>query len=191
MEKKLAVDDTKIFGFWVYLMTDLLIFCVLFASFIVLRNNTYGGPSAQQLFSLSSAFAETLFLLTSSFTCSIALVMSHQKKRIPAIIWFILTFILGAGFLTLELLEFTKFVQQGASWQRSAFLSSYFTLVGTHGLHITVGLFWIVVTIFRLCLQPLISSTITKILLLGLFWHFLDFVWIFIFSVVYGMGYLL
>ena len=141
-------SDTKIFGFWVYLMTDLVIFAVLFATFIVLRDNTFGGPSGRELFDLPSALAETLILLTSSFTCSLATLAVHRKQKNLAIFWFIVTFALGVSFLSIEISEFSKFIHEGANWQRSGFLSSFFTLVGTHGLHISVGLLWMIVAMF-------------------------------------------
>lgn len=184
-------SDTKVFGFWIYLMTDLIIFAVLFATLLVLRDATYGGPSGHQLLDVPYAFVETLILLTSSFTCAVALRKVQNKERNGAVFWFLVTFALGAWFLSRELVEFSRFVAQGASWQRSAFLSSFFTLVGTHGLHIAIGLLWLLVTVVRLVLRPLVDSTIVKIFLPGIFWHFLDFVWIFIFTVVYGMGHLL
>ena len=183
-------NETKVFGFWIYLMTDLIIFAVLFSTFFVLRGSTYGGPSGHQLFDIPSAFTETLILLTSSLTCSIALRMVQKTQKNAAIFWLVVTFALGAWFLLREVVEFSHFIDLGASWQRSAFLSSFFTLVGTHGLHIAIGLLWLLVTIFRIALRPLIPSNCIKIFLLGLFWHFLDFVWIFIFTVVYGMEHL-
>jgi cytochrome o ubiquinol oxidase subunit III len=185
------VSDTKIFGFWVYLMTDLVIFAALFACFIVLRENTFGGPSAQELFHLPSVLAETLILLTSSFTCSLGMISVHRRQKEWAILWFILTFLLGIAFLFIEISEFIDFVERGASWRRSAFLSSFFTLVGTHGLHISIGLLWMAVMMFRIALKPLVEHSISRIFRMALFWHFLDFVWIFIFTVVYGIGYLL
>ncbi len=131
-------------------MTDLVIFAVLFAAFIVLRDNTFGGPSGQELFHLPFAFAETLILLTSSFTCSLATLAVHRKQKNSAIFWFIVTFLLGVSFLYLEISEFSEFIDKGASWQRSAFLSSFFTLVGTHGFHISIGLLWMIVTMFSI-----------------------------------------
>lgn len=184
------VSDTKVFGFWVYLMTDLVIFAVLFACFIVLHGNTFNGPSAKELFHLPSALAETLILLTSSFTCSLGMLAVSRQLKNWAIIWFALTFLLGASFLYIELSEFAALVAIGASWERSAFLSSFFTLVGTHGFHISVGLLWMVVMMFRIALRPLGNHSISRIFRMALFWHFLDFVWIFIFTVVYGIGYL-
>jgi cytochrome o ubiquinol oxidase subunit III len=188
---EVVASDTKVFGFWVYLMTDLIIFAVLFACFIVLHENTFAGPSAKELFYLPSVLAETLILLTSSFTCSLGMLAIHRGLKNWAMSWFIITFLLGVSFLTIEILEFVDFVERGASWQRSAFLSSFFTLVGTHGLHIFVGLLWMVVMLFRIALRPLVSHSISRIFRMALFWHFLDFVWIFIFTVVYGIGYLL
>lgn len=187
----LEVSDTKIFGFWVYLMTDLIIFAVLFACFIVLRGNTFDGPTAKELFHLPAVLAETLFLLISSFTCSLGMLAVHRQVKNWAIIWFIITFLLGASFLYVEISEFANLVDQNASWQRSAFLSSFFTLVGTHGFHISIGLLWMVVMMFRIALRPLGEQSISKIFRMTLFWHFLDFVWIFIFTVVYGIGYLI
>lgn len=184
-------DDVKIFGFWVYLMTDLVIFAVLFASFIVLRTSTFGGPSGRELFELPTAFAETLLLLTSSFTCSLATLAVHRKQKKLAILWFVVTFALGLSFLVIELSEFSTFIAEGASWRRSAFLSSFFTLVGTHGLHISVGLLWMIVAISRIWSRGLSAMDVSRIFRLAFFWHFLDIVWVFIFTIVYGMGHLL
>lgn len=188
---ELELNDTKVFGFWVYLMTDLIIFSVLFACFIVLHENTFSGPTAKELFHLPSVLVETLILLTSSFTCSLAMLAVHSRLKNWAIMWFFITFLLGVSFLYMEITEFVDFVNRGASWQRSAFLSSFFTLVGTHGFHIFVGLLWMVVMMFRIALRPLGEHSISRIFRMALFWHFLDFVWIFIFTVVYGIGYLL
>lgn len=188
---ELESSETKVFGFWVYLMTDLIIFAVLFACFIVLRGNTFNGPTGKELFHLPSVLIETIILLTSSFTCSLGMSAVHLKKKNWAIAWFFITFLLGASFLTLEILEFNDFVNRGASWQRSAFLSSFFTLVGTHGFHIFIGLIWMGVMMFRIALRPLGEHSLSRIFRMALFWHFLDFVWIFIFTVVYGIGFLL
>lgn len=185
------VSDTKAFGFWVYLMTDLVIFAVLFACFIVLHRNVYDGPSARELFHLNSVLAETLILLTSSFTCSLGMLSLHRVQKSWAITWFIITFFLGASFLYIELSEFSDLIAQGYSWKRSAFLSSFFTLVGTHGFHITLGLLWMIVMMLRIGWRPIEERSISLVFRMALFWHFLDFVWIFIFTVVYGMGYLL
>ncbi|MFZ0565362.1 MAG: cytochrome c oxidase subunit 3, partial [Chlamydiales bacterium] len=173
------------------LMTDLIIFAALFATFVVLRNNTYGGPTAADIFQMPFMLAETLLLLTSSFTCAIGMLAVHQSQRKQGIFWFILTFLLGCSFLTIEIYEFHSLIKEGANPQRSAFLSSYFTLVGTHGFHIFIGLLWMVVALVRIAIRPFVESSVSRILRMALFWHFLDFVWIFIFTTVYGMGYLL
>jgi cytochrome o ubiquinol oxidase subunit III len=177
-----------IFGFWVYLMTDCILFGVLFATYVVLHANTYGGPSAQELFSPSYALGETVILLTSSFTCGLARLAAHRQKKNQVMAWFGVTFLLGVAFLAMELTEFTHLVQEGNSWQRSAFLSSFFTLVGTHGAHISVGLLWMIVMIAQLLYRGITTLTLKRLTCLSMFWHFLDVVWIFIFSIVYLMG---
>lgn len=183
-------SSTKTFGFWVYLMTDLTIFAALFACFIVLHGNTYNGPTPKDLFHLEPVLVETLCLLTSTFTCSLGLLAVFRKVKSSALVWFAITFCLGIAFLYIEIAEFIDFAKRGATPQQSAFLSSFFTLVGTHGFHITIGLLWMAVMMFRIWLRPITHHSIAKIFCMALFWHFLDFVWIFIFTVVYGMGYL-
>ncbi len=184
-------DDSKVFGFWIYIMTDLIIFGVLFATFIVLRHATYGGPGGHELFHMPAVLEETLLLLTSTFTCALAMVEVHKGKKLSSILWFLATFVLGLGFLILEIDEFIKFAEVGADWSRSAFLSSFFTLVGTHGFHIFWGLVWMAVMMVRIARRPLVPSSVSRIFRMALFWHFLDFVWIFIFTIVYGMGHLI
>ena len=183
-----ARGDRHILGFWIYLMTDLIIFGVLFAVYFVLRANTFGGPSSNDLFSLPTALANTLILLTSSFTCGLALIAAQRGKINQTIAWLIATFVLGATFLGLELTEFSRFIAAGAAPQRSAFLSSFFTLVSTHGLHITVGLLWIIIAIVQLKVKGLTPGVTSKLTRFTIFWHFLDIVWIFIFTTVYLMG---
>lgn len=180
--------DKNYFGFWVYLMTDLVIFGVLFASYAVLHQNSYGGPTTKELYDLPFALWETLILLTSSFTSGVGMLMAHKKKKNQVLIWFGLTFLLGAAFLGLELYEFNNLIHEGNSFQRSAFLSSFFALVGTHGTHIASGLVWMLVVMLAVSMKGLTTGLIRKLTLLSLFWHFLDIVWIFIFTVVYLMG---
>ena len=190
-DSKLAEDifkDKTIFGFWVYLMTDCVLFASLFAAFVVLRHNTYGGPSGQDIFSLPFVLAETLILLTSSFSIGMAWIAAQENKKNLVLKWMTITFLLGIAFLTLELREFNHLASEGNSWRRSAFLTSFFTLVGTHGLHITAGLTWIAVMLTRIYRNGLFKSSLRKITLLSLFWHFLDVVWIFIFTIVYLLG---
>jgi cytochrome o ubiquinol oxidase subunit 3 len=183
------VSDKVSFGFWVYLMTDLLMFAVLFATFAVLRNNTYGTPALRELFSLPLALTETLILLTSSFTAGLGMLAAHRRKKNQVLVWFGVTFLLGLAFLTLELTEFAEFIKEGHTWQSSASLSSFFTLVGTHGAHITSGLLWMGITMAFIWKRGLNAPLVRKLTLLSLFWHFLDIVWIFIFTIVYLMAF--
>jgi cytochrome o ubiquinol oxidase subunit 3 len=181
-------NDRILFGFWVYLMTDLLMFAVLFACYAVLRDNTAGGPGASQLFKLPLALQETLLLLTSSFTCGIGMIAVRNYKKAQAMLWFGITFLLGLAFLYLEIGEFREFIHEGHTWQSSAFLSSFFTLVGTHGAHITSGLVWMALLMAYTWKRGLSNNLFRKWAMLSLFWHFLDIVWIFIFSIVYLMA---
>ena len=187
MSHEEAADDRTMFGFWVYLMTDLLMFAVLFAVFAVLFRSTDGGPGATDLLSPQIALINTILLLTSSFTVGIGLLNARQKKLKPALVWFGVTFLLGAAFLCVELYEFYELIHHGHTMQSSAFLSSFFVLLGTHGLHIAGGLLWLGVTLAFVMKRGLTHSNIRKLALLSLFWHFLDIVWIFIFTVVYLM----
>ncbi len=183
MEK--TSDEKTIFGFWVYLMTDLLMFAALFATFVVLRNNTAGGASGSELFNLPFVLTETLILLTSSFTCGLAILAVHKGEKSQAMFWLCATFLLGLSFLAMEISEFSQLVSEGHTPSQSAFLSAFFTLVGTHGLHILAGLFWLGVLLIGLFKSTLNSGLMRKLTLFSLFWHFLDVVWIFIFTIVY------
>lgn len=175
-------------GFWLYLMTDCVLFASLFATFAVLRNNTAGGPSGEELFSLPYILTETLILLTSSFTAGLAILALRRKEQAKVLFWLAVTFILGLSFLLMELYEFAELAHEGYSWSRSAFLSAYFTLVGTHGFHIFVGLLWLAVVIPNIWRLGLNHVNTKRLLLFSLFWHFLDIVWIFIFTFVYLMA---
>lgn len=183
-----SVNDRTNLGFWIYIMTDCILFATLFATFAVLRNNTFGGPSGADIFSLSYVFIQTVLLLVSSLTIGLALLAAYRGNRALAIMWMVVTFALGAGFLVMELREFTHLYQESFSWRRSAFLSSYFALVGTHGLHITAGLIWIGTMIAQLYKKGTSPHVLRRVSMLSMFWHFLDIVWIFIFTVVYLMG---
>lgn len=175
-------------GFWTYLMTDCILFATLFATYAVLHNNTFGGPSGKELFSLPFVLIETLLLLTSSFTCGLAVLgMRMRSKKLIAVSLGI-TVALGAAFLGMELYEFTQLIHEGNSWRRSGFLSAFFTLVGTHGLHILIGLLWAMVLGFQLFRRGITPHTTRRLTLFSMFWHFLDIVWIFIFTLVYLLG---
>jgi cytochrome o ubiquinol oxidase subunit 3 len=181
-------NENSLFGFWVYLMTDLIMFAALFATFAVLKNNTYGGVSGADIFSLPFVLTETFILLTSSFTCGLALLGANQGKIKTIMGWLSVTFILGSAFLVMELNEFRHLIMDGHGPQRSAFLSSYFTLVGAHGAHIAVGLLWMAIMMIAIKRRGLTNKTNSQLQRLALFWHFLDIVWIFIFTIVYLMG---
>jgi cytochrome o ubiquinol oxidase subunit 3 len=181
-------DSKSIFGFWVYLMTDCVLFASLFATYAVLHTATDGGPDGQELFSLPFVLVETLILLTSSFFCGLAMLAVFRRNKKMALFWFGATALLGLSFLILELTEFRHLVLEGNSWRRSGFLSAFFTLVGTHGLHITVGLIWMITMMIKVSKGGITSAAVRKLTMLSLFWHFLDVVWIFIFSIVYLLG---
>lgn len=177
-----------VLGFWIYLMTDCLLFASLFATYAVLHHETFGGPSSHQLFDLSTAFAETMILLFSSVTCGFGMLASLKNKKNHVIAWLGVTFILGASFIAFELHEFAHLVREGNSWTKSAFLTSFFSLVGTHGLHVTIGLIWMLVMIGQLQYGGITVNTFRRLVIFSLFWHFLDLIWIFIFTFVYLMG---
>lgn len=186
-----AVDekrDKTLLGFWIYLMTDIVLFATLFATYIVLRSGTNGGPTGAEIFDLPFVLIETLLLLTSSFTSGLMLIAVRRHNRAQTTGWLVVTAILGAVFLGLELTEFSQLVQEGHSWRESAFLSAFFTLVGTHGLHILFGLLWATVLGGQLLKKKLSSSVERRLALFAMFWHFLDIVWIFIFTIVYLLG---
>lgn len=184
-------SDIKVFGFWMYLMTDLILFAALFASYIVLHKNIFTGPSAREIYNMTEALKETLILLISSFTCAMGMLAIHKKQKKAALLWFVITFVLGVAFLIIEISEFSTLIKEGLGPSHSAFLTSFFALVGTHGMHITIGLLWMGVEMLRILNRSLSVQNVSRIFRMVLFWHFLDFVWIFIFTTVYGMGHLL
>lgn len=180
--------DTKVFGFWVYLMSDLIIFASLFATFCVLRSATAGGPDGKELFDLSYVLIETGILLVSSITYGMVMVGLQADRKDQVLLWLGITFLLGAAFVGMEINEFHHLIAEGAGPNRSAFLSSFFTLVGTHGLHVASGLLWIAVLMWQISRKGLTTTNSTRLACLSLFWHFLDVVWIGVFTVVYLLG---
>lgn len=180
-----ASNDRVMFGFWVYLMTDLLMFAVLFAVYAVLHGNTVGGPSGRDLFKPELALAETLILLTSSFTAGLGMIAARRGDKRQVLTWFGVTLLLGLAFLSIESYEFAELIHEGHTMTVNAFLSSFFVLLGTHGLHIISGLLWLGLLLVFIVKQGLTKGNVRKLALLSLFWHFLDIVWIFIFTVVY------
>lgn len=176
------------FGLWVYIMSDCVLFACLFAGYAVLHTETAGGATSMMLFDRSFVLTETLILLASSFTCGLAVLSAQKKNAFGAWLGLLATFALGAAFLGMELTEFMKLTAEGNGWGASAFLSSFFTLVGTHGLHIFVGLLWMLALFAHLAFRGATEGTSRGILYFSLFWHFLDIVWICIFSFVYLFG---
>jgi cytochrome o ubiquinol oxidase subunit 3 len=176
----------SVFGFWLYLMTDCIVFGTLFAVFAVMHNQYAGGPTGKDLFDIHGVALETAALLLSSITYGFAMIGAHHKRRGQVVFWLLVTLVFGATFLWFELHEFAEFIERGAGPDRSAFLSSFFTLVGTHGLHVTLGMIWMVVMIAQVIKGPELNERIIRRLTcLSLFWHFLDIVWICVFSFVY------
>ncbi|MCB1212861.1 MAG: cytochrome o ubiquinol oxidase subunit III [Chlamydiia bacterium] len=178
----------SVLGFWIYLMTDCLLFTSLFLAYAVLHFNTFGGPGPAELFDLRIAFAETMFLLFSSVTCGLSVLSAVKGDNKKVMQWLIATFVLGGLFIAMELTEFRHLVLEGNSWERSAFLSSFFTLVGTHGLHVSVGLVWLLVMCGQIYAQSINVDTFRRLVIFSMFWHFLDLIWIFIFTFVYLLG---
>ena len=175
-------------GFWLYLMSDCLIFAALFATYGVLGRSYAGGPSGKDLFDLSLVAVNTAFLLMSSITFGFAMLQKQKKNVNGTLLWLAVTGLLGAAVLAVELYEFHHLIHQGATPQSSAFLSSFFTLVGTHGIHVTFGLVWLITLMIQIKKHGLINENVRRINCLSMFWHFLDVVWIGVFTFVYLMG---
>ena len=180
--------ENAVFGFWIYLMTDCILFASLFATFAVMRHNYADGPTGKELFDLKYVFIETMFLLFSSFSNGFAMISMHKKDRFATLKWLALTALLGLGFIGMEVNEFTHLVLEGNGPDRSGFLSAFFTLVGTHGAHVSIGLIWMSVMMGQLYFKGITPAITSRLLRLSLFWHFLDIVWIVVFTIVYLMG---
>ncbi|WP_207625453.1 cytochrome o ubiquinol oxidase subunit III [Paenalcaligenes suwonensis] len=180
--------STKVLGMWIYLMSDLVLFGTLFASFAVLSNAFAGGPTSKELVSLPFVLVETFVLLFSSITYGFVMLAVHRQDKAAALRWLCVTFVLGASFIGMELYEFQHLIAEGAGPTRSAYWSAFFTLVGTHGIHVTAGLIWMAVVIHQLTTRGLTPTNITRLSCLSIFWHFLDLVWICVFTVVYLFG---
>jgi cytochrome o ubiquinol oxidase subunit 3 len=177
-----------VFGFWIYLMTDCLLFASIFATYAVLFMNTAGGVSGKDIFELDFVLVETAALLVSSITYGFAMICAHNNNRKGTLSWLLVTFVLGAIFIAMEIYEFHHLIVNGHGPDSSAFLSAFFTLVGTHGLHVTAGLIWMLIMMIEVARTGLTGRSITRLSCLSLFWHFLDVVWICVFTVVYLMG---
>ena len=182
------IHEQRELGFWLYLMGDAIIFALLFMTYSIMVGNTAGGPTGKQLFSLNNAAFETALLLISSITFGFASLAARRGDRSQVLGWLAVTFLLGAGFVVLEIREFLGMIRAGAGPDRSGFLSAFFTLVGTHGTHVSVGLIWILILSAQVAIKGLRLTVTSRLLRLGLFWHFLDIAWVGIFSVVYLPG---
>ena len=176
------------YGFWIFILSDMIMFSALFAAFAVLRDNTAGGPTGAELFNLRSVFIETMCLLLSSYTCGIGVLSAERGQPTLFLIFAIFTFALGAAFLFIEVTEFAGMVAKGAGPSRSAFLSSFFTLVGTHGVHVASGLVALVYLVAQVIVHGLRPAVLRRLLCWSLFWHALDIVWVGVFTLVYLMG---
>ena len=175
-------------GFWIYLMSDCLIFAVLFATFGVLGTSYAAGPGPRELFDLNLVALNTTMLLLSSITYGFAMLTMEKDRKAATLAWLAVTGLFGLAFLSIELYEFHHLIAEGATPQRSAFLSAFFTLVGTHGLHVTFGTLWLVTLMVQVAQRGLIVANKRRLLCLSMFWHFLDVVWIGVFTFVYLMG---
>ena len=187
-EAQVEAVGNAVFGFWVYIMSDCILFACLFATYAVLSHNSAGGPTGETLFDLPKVFGETLLLLTSSLTYGVAMLAMKRNKVRQVVGWLGVTFLLGLGFVGMELNEFQRMIVAGAGPDRSGFLSAFFTLVGTHGLHVSFGLLGMLVMMAQVIRQGLTVPVQSRLVRLSLFWHFLDIVWIGVFTVVYLMG---
>jgi cytochrome o ubiquinol oxidase subunit 3 len=177
-----------VFGFWLYLLTDFILFATFFATYAVLYKGTYGGPSGYDLFNLPLVFLQTCILLTTSYTSGIAGAYAHRKDKHKTIVFFGITFVLGCIFVAIGWAEFCRFVHGGNGWQRSAFLSAFFTLVGTHAIHMLFALLWTLVLLLPVWREGITPVSVRRLTCLRLFWQFLNVVWVFIFTIVYMGG---
>jgi len=176
------------YGFWIFLLSDIVMFSALFAGYAVLRNATAGGPTGAELFNQGRVAIETACLLASSYTCGLMALAVNSRRRLATYFGALLTLLLGAAFLALELREFADMIAQGAGPQRSAFLSAFFALVGCHGVHVTAGLIWLAVMMAQVALKGFRAPVLRRLQCFSLFWHALDIIWVGLFTVVYLMG---
>ncbi|AEH49702.1 cytochrome aa3 quinol oxidase subunit III [Parageobacillus thermoglucosidasius] len=188
LEYRTQESRLNILGFWIFLGAEVALFATLFATYLVLFQRTGSGPTAKELFEVKDVLIETLLLLTSSFTCGLAVFEMRRNRFSGLLTWLLVTLLLGAGFITFEIREFIHYVHEGATMQTSAFLSSFFVLVGTHGAHVSLGIGWMILIIIQILQRGLTPRTARKVFIVSLYWHFLDVVWIFIFTLVYLTG---
>lgn len=180
-------DSIDVFGFWLYILTDCILFGCLFATFLVLNTPGHPGPTLKSVLNLSDVLIETFLLLLSNLSFCLASINAHKDRVHQVQLWLAATFLLGAGFIYMELSEFIHLANEGFRWDVSGSISSFFTLVGTHGFHVSCGLLWILIMMIQLPWISLKHVRLRRMTYLGLFWNFLDIVWIFVFTVVYLM----
>ena len=176
------------YGFWIFLLSDIIMFSALFAAYAVLSGNTAGGPTGRELFDLRNVFIETACLLFSSYACGLMALSAERRRQDRIYLFAGCTFVLGAAFLFIEVSEFARMIGEGAGPSRSAFLSAFFTLVGMHGAHVTSGLLWLVYLLAQVSAKGLRPRVLRRLLCFSLFWHALDIVWVGVFTLVYLMG---
>lgn len=177
-----------VFGFWIYLLTDFVLFATILSVYFVLRNSTFGGPSAQDLLPLSYTFIQTIVLLTCSLTSGLAGVAAHRKNKNATLALFGATFLIGFIFMWMEFSGFHFLIENGNGWQRSGFLSAYFTLLGTHALHVVFALLWILVLLPPVWRNGITTNSLQRLTCLRMFWQFLSVIWIGVYTMVYLMG---
>ncbi|MCB1109193.1 MAG: cytochrome c oxidase subunit 3 [Chlamydiia bacterium] len=177
-----------VFGFWIYLMTDFMMFAALFATFIVLRHNFFGGPPPKELFHLPYTFVQTAFLLLASFASGVGGAFAHRGNKRGTLMAFGLTFLLGLVFFAMQTHEFLSLINSGNGWQRSAYLSAFFTLAGTQWMHMIIALLWVVLLLIPVIREGITPVSVKRLTCLRIFWQFLYVIWIFIFACVYLMG---
>jgi cytochrome o ubiquinol oxidase subunit 3 len=182
------IIENQAFGFWIYIMSDLVLFGAIFATYAVLSHNYAGGPTGKDLFHLPYAFGETMLLLISSATYGLAMLAMHKNRKDLVLRWLFITFLLGLSFLAMEISEFHHMILNGNGPERSGFLSAFFTLVGTHGTHVLFGLIWMAVMMGQTIAKSLSPPVQSRLIRLSIFWHFLDIVWVGVFTFVYLMG---
>lgn len=188
LEYQSETGKLNIFGFWIFLGAEVSLFATLFAAYFALKNGTVGGPLPNEVFDLNNTIIMTLILLTSSFTSGLAINEMRRNNVKSMIIWLIITLLFGLGFLYMEVAEFMHLVKEGATLGTNAFWSSFYLLTGTHGLHVSLGIGWIILIIMQVRKRGLTPDTAKKVFVSSLYWHFLDFVWIFVFTGVYLLG---
>lgn len=183
-----GADERDILGFWIYILTDCILFSCLFATYAVLYKSLYDGVPIDTLISLPYTLGETLVLLFSSFTFGMSVIAFNKNNKLDTILWLLATITLGYIFMSLEVKEFIQLVNDGYSWQRSAAMTAFFSLVGTHGLHVTIGLLCMMVVVIQLLFYGITPTMKRRLTYIGMFWAFLDIIWIFVFTIVYLMG---